>query len=115
MLIDVAAGWGAEVRQGCRVTDVIRERGAVRGVQVRFRGEEAVLRSKIVIGADGANSTLAKAMGVMEEKASGVWLGQRAYFKGVKLDRSLAKDQYNAYGVFSLTARWLRDISGSCL
>ena len=105
LLLDTAAGWGAEIRQGCRVLDVVRERGAVKGVKVRFRGEEAVLRSKLVIGADGADSVVAKALGVMEEKSDGMWLAQRAYFKGVKLDRSLAKNQYDTYGIFAFDSQ----------
>jgi len=105
LLLDTAAGWGAEIRQGCRVLDVVREHGAVKGVKVRFRGEEAILRSKLVIGADGADSVIAKALGIMEEKSDSMWLGQRAYFKGVKLDRSLAKDQYDTYGVFAFDSQ----------
>ena len=100
LLVDTAAGWGAEIRQGCRVLDVVRERGAVKGVKVRYGGEEAILRSKLVIGADGANSAVAKALGIMEEKSDGMWLAQRAYFKGVKLDRAISRDQYDTYGVF---------------
>ena len=105
LLVDSAVSWGAEFRQGCRVLDVICERGIVRGVRTRFRGDESEIRSKLVIGADGASSMVAKSLDVMEEKPSGIWLSQRAYFKGVKLDRTLALGQYKAYGVFSFDAR----------
>ncbi len=105
LLAKTAASWGAEVRQGCRVLDVIKERGYVRGVKVKYRGEETEIRSKLVIGADGANSAVAKELGVINEKSSSVWIGQRAYFKGVKLDKSLAQDQYNAYGVFGFDSQ----------
>ncbi|MDO4486422.1 MAG: FAD-dependent monooxygenase [Bacillota bacterium] len=101
MLVRAAVKHGAEVRQGCHVTDIVMENGYVRGVRVRYRGEEAELRCKVVIGADGACSLTAKLLGVMKEEPSGAYFGWRAYFKGVKLDRSLAVNQYNTYGVFS--------------
>ena len=105
LLTDTAVSWGSEFRQDCRVLDVIKERGAVKGVNVKYRGVESEIRAKIVIGADGASSAVAKSLGIMNEKSSGVWLGQRAYFKGVKLDRSLARGQYEAYGVFCFDAQ----------
>ena len=67
---------------------------------MKFRGEEAEIRCKLVIGADGAYSATAKALGVMKEDSSAIYLAQRAYFKGIKLDRQLAHDRYDAYGVF---------------
>lgn len=105
LLVDTAVSWGAEFRQGCRVLDVICERGVAKGVRTRFRGDESEIRSKLVIGADGASSMVAKSLDIMEENPSGIWLSQRAYFKGVKLERALARDQYDAYGVFSFDAR----------
>lgn len=104
LMVKAAVKYGTEFRQGCRVIDVIVERGTVRGVKVKFRGEEAELRSKIVIGADGAYSQIAKILGVMKEKAPAMYIGQRAYFKGVRLDKALSKDQYNTYGVFGFDA-----------
>ncbi|NLD19537.1 MAG: geranylgeranyl reductase family protein [Clostridiales bacterium] len=100
LLLDTAAKWGAEVWQGCQVTDVIEEEGFARGVKIRYRGCETEVRSKLVIGADGATSQVAKSLGVMKEKSSGRGYGQRAYFKGVKLSKVLAPGQYDAYGVF---------------
>lgn len=105
LLLDTAVSWGAEVRQGCRVLDVICEGGAVKGVKAKFRGHESEIRSRLVIGADGASSMVAKSLDIMTEKPSGVWIGQRAYFKGVKLDRSLARGQYDAYGLFCFDAK----------
>ncbi len=100
LLVDTAISWGAEFRQGCRVVDVIRECDEVCGVIVREKGVEREIRSSIVIGADGVNSDFGKIIGAMDEESSAVWLGQRAYFKGVKLDRSLSKEQYDAGGIF---------------
>lgn len=104
LLVDTAVSWGAEFRQGCRVLDVICECGIVKGVRTKFRGDESEIRSKLVIGADGANSMVAKALDIMEEKPLSIWTGQRAYFRGVKLDKALAHDQYSAYGIFAFDA-----------
>lgn len=96
LLVDTAKSWGAEFRHGCRLVDVIRENGKVCGVIVREKGAEYKIRSQIVIGADGVDSQMRG-----DEEASGIWLGARGYFKGVKLDKSMAKGQYDAGGVFS--------------
>lgn len=105
LLADTAVKHGAELRENCRVTDVIIEQGCAAGVRAAFRGEETELRSSIVIAADGAFSASAGALGIMEEKPSGMWIGERAYFRGVKLDRMLAKSQYDAYGIFAFDKR----------
>ena len=104
LMVKTAVIHGAEFRQGCRVTDIIIEKGTVCGVRVRWRGEETEIRAKIVIGADGAFSNTARLLGVMKDKPSATLYGQRAYFKGVRLDRSLSTNQYNTYGVFSFDA-----------
>ena len=110
LLVDTAKSWGVEFRQGCRLVDVIREEGKVCGVIVREKGAEYQIRSRMVIGADGVNSQMAKLLGeggvlngekaASDEAADGIWLGVRGYFKGVKLDKSLVKDQYDAGAVF---------------
>ena len=105
LLTRTACKWGAQFRQGCRFLDVIQERGFVKGVRVRYQGEETEIRCKLVIGADGAASSVAKALGIMKEKGPGIGLGQRAYFKGIGLDRHLSKDQYDACGLISFDRR----------
>ena len=109
LLVDTAKSWGAEVRQGCRLVDVIRENGKVCGVIVREKGAEHEIRSRVVIGADGVDSQLVKCLagvpdgtagGIGEEDPDGICLGVRGYFKGIRLDRILTKDQYDAGGVF---------------
>ena len=101
LLVDTAVKCGAELREGCRVTDVITEGGFVTGVKARYRGMESEIRGRLVIGADGAYSAVAQSIGIMREKSYGIWMGERAYFRGIKLDKTLAKGQYDAYGVFS--------------
>lgn len=99
LLIDTAGKWGAEIWQGCRVKDVMEENGYVKGVKVVFHGREMKVRSKVVVGADGAYSQVAKATGAAKSDIHAVSSGLRAYFKNIKLDRNLGTEQYNTYGI----------------
>ncbi len=103
LLAETAEACGAQLKQSCSVTSLVTERGAVRGVKALYRGEETEIRSRLVIGADGAFSIAARVAGTMKEDAYSMWLGARAYFEGVKLDSSMAKDQYDAYGIFAFS------------
>ena len=98
LLVETAMSWGAEFRQGCRATGLIRERGRVCGVKVLDGGVESELRCRVVIGADGAFSFTAKEAGLMKEEPWAMSIGISAYFEGVHLDRSMAIGQYSAYG-----------------
>lgn len=99
ILIDGALSWGVEVRQGCRVIDVIREMGYIRGVVVKEKGTERELRCRLLIGADGTNSIVGKLTGNLSEKPSGIWMGLSGYFADVALERKLAREQYDGGGI----------------
>jgi hypothetical protein len=59
-----AAAAGAEVREGFRAGGLVEDDGLVRGIKGQWRGGgEAEERARIVIGADGRNSQIAKAVG----------------------------------------------------
>jgi flavin-dependent dehydrogenase len=62
ILLDAALRGGAEVRTGVRVVDLIRGGdGAVLGVRARTAEREAhALRARLVIGADGLRSIVAR-------------------------------------------------------
>jgi 2-polyprenyl-6-methoxyphenol hydroxylase-like FAD-dependent oxidoreductase len=63
ILVDAAAAAGAEVREGFTVQDVIVEDGAAVGIRGHdASGTSVVERARIVIGADGRNSHIAKAV-----------------------------------------------------
>lgn len=64
-LVDTAREAGAEVRERTRVTDLVRDaRGRVTGVRYKTRdGEEGEIHARLVIGADGRNSTVARLVG----------------------------------------------------
>jgi 2-polyprenyl-6-methoxyphenol hydroxylase-like FAD-dependent oxidoreductase len=59
LLAEAAADAGAEVMMGTALTGLIRDRGRVSGVQVKAGGVERTLSARLVVGADGRNSTVA--------------------------------------------------------
>ena len=63
ILVEAACDAGATVHQGFSVTDIVTTGGTVTGVRGRDRaGAEVTLRASVVIGADGRNSHLVKAV-----------------------------------------------------
>lgn len=64
LLVDAAAEAGAEVRESFSVSDLIFENGRVVGVRGAERGGHAVEeRARVVIGADGLQSLVARSVG----------------------------------------------------
>src|SRR4051812_10180467 len=83
ILLDHAAEAGAEVRTGTAVTDLIRDDGRVTGVETTG----GPLRARIVVGADGPRSTIARLAGADEYHRTPpgrafLW----AYFDGAAAD-----------------------------
>lgn len=63
LLVEAAAQAGAEVRTGCRVEELLVEDGVVRGIRARTRdGARHDERARVVIGADGVHSQVARAV-----------------------------------------------------
>jgi 2-polyprenyl-6-methoxyphenol hydroxylase-like FAD-dependent oxidoreductase len=63
LLVDAAAAAGVEIREGFNVEDVVAEDGVIVGVRGHAVGGSTVTeRARVVIGADGLNSTVAKAV-----------------------------------------------------
>lgn len=80
-----AATPGVELLPGHTVHDVVRagESGAVGGVAVRDRsGEEALLRARLVVGADGRDSRVAELAGVKSKTLPHGRFAYGAYFEG---------------------------------
>jgi pimeloyl-ACP methyl ester carboxylesterase/2-polyprenyl-6-methoxyphenol hydroxylase-like FAD-dependent oxidoreductase len=63
ILMDAAVEAGAEAWMGAKVTALVRERGRVTGVRVTRNGSEQALEAKLVVGADGRNSAVARLAG----------------------------------------------------
>src|SRR5919106_2205855 len=63
ILVDAAAKAGAEIRESFTVDSLVVEDGVVRGIRGRAKGGgEVVEQAKVVIGADGVNSLVARAV-----------------------------------------------------
>jgi flavin-dependent dehydrogenase len=68
ILLEAAAQAGAEVLAGAKVTALVRDGGQVTGgrvtgVRVTRNGAEETLKARLVVGADGRNSTVARLAG----------------------------------------------------
>jgi flavin-dependent dehydrogenase len=64
LLVDAASEAGAEVREEFTVDEITREDGRVTGIRGHGKDGKAVTeRARVVIGADGRSSALAKAVG----------------------------------------------------
>lgn len=86
ILLDAAQEAGAEARTGTAVTGLLESGGRVAGVETTA----GPLRASLVVGADGARSTLADLVGArkyVERPASRVFLW--AYFEGAPEDSKL--------------------------
>jgi geranylgeranyl reductase family protein len=85
-LLAQAARAGALVVEGIIVDGVMREGDAVCGVTIRGRdGTPQQIRSRVVIGADGASSVVARAVGAFDRDPQHTCLAGRAYVSGVSL------------------------------
>ena len=63
ILVDAAADSGAEIREAFTVEEVVVEDGRVTGIRGHSKGGETVTeRARVVIGADGRHSTVARAV-----------------------------------------------------
>ena len=101
-LLERAEAAGAEVRQACSAIHVTREDGQV-AIRVSEGGRESTLRARLVIGADGAESLVARAAGLRRTDRRHIGVSQRAYVEGVRIDGGEAmiwfdEDQIPGYG-----------------
>jgi 2-polyprenyl-6-methoxyphenol hydroxylase-like FAD-dependent oxidoreductase len=86
LLVDAAAEAGAEIRQGFIVEEVTFDDGRVTGVSGRARDGNAVReRSRLVVGADGVNSMVAKTVRAPAyDTRPTLTCGYYSYFSGVR-------------------------------
>ncbi len=86
ILADTAAESGAEVLMGTKAVGLVERDGRVVGLRVAHGGSESVLGARLVVGADGRSSTIARLCGA---RSYNVVPNQRAYywsyFEGARL------------------------------
>jgi 2-polyprenyl-6-methoxyphenol hydroxylase-like FAD-dependent oxidoreductase len=88
LLVEGAVQAGAELREGFTVEDILVEGGVVTGIRGRARGGAAVTeRARIVIGADGRHSTVARTVRPEGyDEAPTFQAGYYAYFRDLPVD-----------------------------
>jgi len=86
LLVEAAIESGAELREGFSVQDLIWDKDRVVGIRGRHNGVVVTEKTRIVVGADGMFSAVAKAVKAPEYKTSppleGSWY---AYWSGVPM------------------------------
>lgn len=88
ILVDAAVAAGAELRERFTVEDVLMEDGVVVGVSGHSpQGQRVVERARVVIGADGRNSHVARAVAPDQynEKPQLLW-GYYTYWSGLPVN-----------------------------
>jgi flavin-dependent dehydrogenase len=88
LLVDAAAGAGAEVREGFTVQDLLIEDGRVTGVRGHGRhGQPVTEAARVVIAADGRHSLVARAVTLEQyhEKPQ-LLVGYYSYWSGLPMD-----------------------------
>ncbi|WP_330181275.1 NAD(P)/FAD-dependent oxidoreductase [Nocardia sp. NBC_01503] len=85
ILVDAAGKAGAEVIEGFTVTGLLTDGDRVAGIRGRAgEGPEREFRAKLVIGADGSGSTVAKAVGAeVYEGSPAACFVYYSYYEGV--------------------------------
>ena len=65
VLLEAAVCRGTQFFPGHQVSDVLFDDGAVQGVRAQRQGREVVLRGRLVVGADGRHSVVARRLGLV--------------------------------------------------
>jgi flavin-dependent dehydrogenase len=88
ILVDAAVAAGAELRENFTVHELIDEAGSVCGIRGRSSGATIEEQTRIVIGADGVHSVVARIEQPAEYESAGSHsCGYYAYYSGIDCDR----------------------------
>ena len=82
VLVDAARS-RCTVIEGASVTDVVRTNGRVEGVIVKDDGREREIRARVVVGADGFDSVVARRLGLYRHDSSRWFVATRGYYRGL--------------------------------
>jgi len=98
ILVDAARKAGAEVREAFVVDEVLKEGGRVVGVRGRERGGSSeALTSRLLVGADGKDSLVAKAVGAPSYLVrEPLTMGFYGYFEGLDLKQGHIRQRQRA-------------------
>jgi len=84
VLLDRARAAGVEVREGMKATGLLQREGTVEGVTGVNGGGPEVLRARLVIGADGRRSVVARRLGLLREHRRLRKFAVRGYWEGME-------------------------------
>lgn len=85
-LLAQACRAGADVVEKTAVAGVIRENGVTTGVTLRSAdGRTRTIKTRVVVGADGASSVVAREVGAFSRPPEHTCLAARAYVRGIRL------------------------------
>jgi geranylgeranyl reductase family protein len=84
LLLEHARCLGAEVVEGCRVGDLLWDDGRVSGVATQLaNGKPATFRARLVVGADGLRSVVARRLKALRQPEGPPHLGLVSHYTGV--------------------------------
>lgn len=84
VLLDRARAAGVEVREGMRASGLVERAGAVEGVTAANGAGPETLRARLVIGADGRRSVVARRLGLLREHPRLRRFAVRGYWEGME-------------------------------
>ncbi len=73
------------VIEGAAVTDVMRDGARVRGITVRDGSADREIRARVVVGADGFDSVVARRLGFYKHDSSRWFVATRGYYRGLDI------------------------------
>jgi len=107
ILVDAAVEAGAELREGFPVRGLVQDNGSVNGIRGRPRDGEFEERARIVIGADGLHSTIARLIQPEEyDTKVSLTFGYYTYWSGVPDSGMHIHFFDDAYGVLVFPTNW---------
>ena len=84
ILLDRAREAGVEVAEGSRVVGLLRDGETVSGVQTGSREAPVAVRARLVVGADGRRSVVARSLGLLREARRPRRFAVRGYWNGME-------------------------------
>jgi menaquinone-9 beta-reductase len=97
ILKETAARQGARVLEEFWVNDLMMNRGQVVGIKGKYEGKFVEYPARIVIGADGSHSWVAKRLGLFSDNYDEVFLAGRAYYAGCDPPLRAVEIHYDPY------------------
>jgi 2-polyprenyl-6-methoxyphenol hydroxylase-like FAD-dependent oxidoreductase len=87
ILAETAQDSGADIHMGAKVTQLLEDAGRVSGVRVAVDGQPRDLRARLVVGADGRNSSVGRLAGARRYNVTkNQRAGYYAYFEGAEIE-----------------------------